>query len=34
MSPYRLWRVAVFIVTLLVLVMAVGGMMAAVAALW
>jgi hypothetical protein len=34
MSPYRLWRVAVFVVTLLVLMMAVAGMIAAVAALW
>jgi len=34
MSPYRRWRVAVFVVTLLVLVMAMAGTMAAVAALW
>jgi hypothetical protein len=34
MNPFRLWRVAVFVVTLLVLVMAVAGMIAAVAALW
>jgi hypothetical protein len=31
MSPYRVWRVAVFVVTLLILVTAVAGM---VAALW
>jgi hypothetical protein len=34
MSPYRLWRVAAFAVTLLILTMAVAGMIAAVAALW
>jgi hypothetical protein len=34
MSPYRRWRVAVFVVTLVVLVMAMAGMIAAVAALW
>jgi hypothetical protein len=33
MSPYRLWRVAVFVVTLLFLVMTVAGMIAAVAVL-
>jgi hypothetical protein len=34
MSPYRRWRVAVFVVTLLVLVLAVAGMITAAAALW
>jgi hypothetical protein len=34
MSPYRHWRIAVFAVTLLILVMAVAGMIVAVAALW
>lgn len=34
MSPYRRWRVAAFVVTLLVLVLAVAGMIIAVAALW
>jgi len=34
MNPYRRWRVAVFVVTLLVLVLAVTGMIIAVAALW
>jgi hypothetical protein len=33
MNPFRLWRVAVFVVTLLVLVMVVAGMIAAVVAL-
>lgn len=32
MNPYRRWRLAVFVVTLLVLVMAMAGMIAAVAA--
>lgn len=34
MSPYRLWRVAVFIVALLLLLVAVAGTIAALAALW
>jgi hypothetical protein len=34
MSPYRRWRVALFVVTLLVLVLAVAGMIIAVVALW
>jgi hypothetical protein len=34
MSPYRGWRVAVFVVTLLVPVLAVAGMITAAAALW
>lgn len=34
MTPYRPWRVAAFVVTLLVLVTVVAGVIAAVAALW
>jgi hypothetical protein len=34
MNPYRPWRVALFVVTLLVLVAAVAGMIAALAGLW
>lgn len=34
MNPYRPWRVAVFVVTLLVLVTAVAGTIAVLAALW
>jgi hypothetical protein len=34
MNPYRPWRFAVFVTTLVVLAAAVAGMIAAVAALW